>query len=56
MTAPRSNLTKLQNTRAAKKVTRSIVNQTEELNKLNILSNLKVDLGQETNHLNVSNI
>jgi hypothetical protein len=56
MTAPRSNLTELQNTRAVKEITSSIVNQTEELNKLNILSNLKADLGQGTNHLKVSNI
>jgi hypothetical protein len=56
MTAPRSNLTELQNITTVKKVISSIVNQTEELNKLSILSNLKADLGQGTNHLNVSNI
>jgi hypothetical protein len=56
MTAPTSNLTELQNTRAVKHITSSIVNQTDELNKVNILSNLKADLGQGTKHLKVPNI
>jgi hypothetical protein len=56
MRAPTSNLTLLHNTREVKEITSSIVKQTEELNKLNILSNLKADLGKGTNHLKVSNI
>jgi hypothetical protein len=54
MTAPRSNLTELQNTRAVRKITTSILNQTEELKKLKILSNLKTDLGQGIKHLKLS--
>jgi hypothetical protein len=50
MTVPTSNLTEIQNTRAFKEITSSIVKQTEELNKLNNLSNLKADFGQGTNH------
>jgi len=56
MTNPKGNLTELQNIRAVRKITGNIVNQTEELNTLNILSMLTVDLGQGTNHLKSLNI
>jgi hypothetical protein len=51
MTIPRRILTEPQNTREVRIITGNIVNQTEELNTLNILSILKADLGQGTNHL-----
>ena len=56
MTTPRDNLTELQNTRAVRKINGNIVNQTEELKTLNILSINKIDLGQGTNHLKSLNI
>jgi hypothetical protein len=56
MATPSGNLTELQNTRAVRKITGNIVNQTEELKTLNILSIRKADLGQGTNHLNALNI
>jgi hypothetical protein len=55
MIIPRGDLTEIQNTRAVRKITGNIVNQTEELNTLTNFSILKAELGQGTNHLNVLN-
>jgi len=56
MKTPKGNLTELQNRRAVRKITGNNVNQTEELNTLNILSMLTADFGQGTNHLKSLNI